>query len=59
VPPNNPEEEETYCKLRDAIIDAFISIIHGMQPLADTDPMFLKQLYHYAGDILHYIDALL
>jgi len=37
VPPNNLEEEETYGKLRDAIIDAFISIIHGMQPLAETD----------------------
>jgi len=59
VQPNNSEEEETYSKLRDAIIDAFISIIHGMQPLAETDPMFLKQLYTYAVEILLYIDALL
>lgn len=41
IPPNNPEEEETYNKLRDAIVDAFISIIHGMQPLAESDPQFL------------------
>ena len=39
--PQNPEEEETNNKLRDAIVDAFISIIHGMQPLAERDPMLL------------------
>lgn len=39
--PQNPEEEETYNKLRDAIVDAFISIIHGMQPLAERDPGLL------------------
>jgi len=51
--------DETINKLRDAIIDAFISIIHGMQPLAQSDHNFLQTLHGYARDILHYIDALL
>lgn len=42
VPTQNPDDEETQCKLRDAIIDAFISIIHGMQPLAESDQNVLK-----------------
>lgn len=46
-------------KLRDAIIDAFISIIHGMQPVAQSGTHFEKNLQGYATSILHYIDALL
>ena len=33
VPPQNFESDESIYKLRDALIDAFISIIHGVQPL--------------------------
>jgi importin subunit beta-1 len=33
-PPQNFESDETIVKLRDAIIDAFISIVHGMQGVA-------------------------
>ena len=35
-PPNNFESDESIQKLRDALIDAFISIIHGMRPLCTS-----------------------
>lgn len=46
-------------KLRDAIIDAFISIVHGMQGVAQPGSPQDRVLQGYATDILHYIDALL
>ena len=57
VPPQNFETDESIYKLRDALIDAFISIIHGVQPLCQY-PENLQRLQGYAADILHYIDAL-
>jgi hypothetical protein len=35
-PPVNFESDESIQKLRDALIDAFISIIHGIQPLCNS-----------------------
>lgn len=52
-------EQESITKLRDAIIDAFMSIVHGMQGVAPPGSPHEKQLHNYAIDILHYIDALL
>jgi hypothetical protein len=56
-PPQNLESEESIVKLRDSIIDAFISIVHGIQGMVvgPTD----KKLQGYAKNILQYIDALL
>lgn len=36
IKPVNYENEDLMGRLRDAIIDAFISIIHGMHPLASS-----------------------
>jgi hypothetical protein len=38
---NTQDEEETSNRLRDAIIDAFISMLHGMQPVAETNPALM------------------
>lgn len=43
-PPQNFESQETINKLRDSIIDAFISIIHGMQPVAHHGTQFDQKL---------------
>ena len=45
--------------MRDSIIDAFISIIHGMHGVAQPGSQLELRLQSYAADILHYIDALL
>lgn len=45
--------------MRDAIIDAFLSIVHGMPPINMADNQFELKLQGFATDILHYIDALL
>ena len=58
-PPQNFESEESITKLRDAILDAFVSIIHGMHGVAQPGSQQEKLLQSYAIDILHYIDALL
>lgn len=58
-PPQGLESDESINRLRDAILDAFISIIHGMQPFAQSGTPIEKRLQNYAVDILHYIDALL
>jgi hypothetical protein len=57
--PNTAEEDETSNRLRDAIIDAFISMLHGMQPVAESNKEFLKTLSDYVVNMLQYIDALL
>jgi hypothetical protein len=59
TPAQHFESEESMNKLRDSIIDAFISIIHGMQPVAQSGSPFEKELQGYAVSILQYIDALL
>ena len=53
------DSEESIIKLRDAIIDAFISIVHGMMGVTQPGSTQERQLLGYATDILHYIDALL
>lgn len=58
-PPQNFESEESIIKLRDAILDAFISIVHGMQGVAQPGSYHERLLQGYATDMLHYIDALL
>jgi len=58
-PPKNFESDESIIKLRDSIIDAFISIVHGMQGVAQPGSPQERMLHGYATDILHYIDALL
>ncbi len=50
--PNTAEEDETSNRLRDAIIDAFISMIHGMQPVAESNQAFLKTLSGYVVHML-------
>jgi hypothetical protein len=59
IPPNTPEDDEASNRLRDAIIDAFISMIHGMQPVAESNPAFLKTLSDFVINMFQYIDALL
>lgn len=58
-PPQNFETDENINKLRDSIIEAFMSIVHGMQQVAQKGSPLEARLQNYATDILHYIDALL
>lgn len=58
-PTGNAGDDENITKLRDAIIDAFISIVHGMQGVAPSGSPLEQKLQANAVDILHYIDALL
>ena len=57
-PPQNFESNETIIKLRDSIIDAFISIIHGMQT-SQKGPQNERRLQSYANKILQYLEDLL
>lgn len=58
APPQNFESAETINKLRDSIIDAFISIIHGMQT-AQKSSQNERRLQGYANRILMYLEELL
>jgi hypothetical protein len=51
------DQGEIIISLRDSIIDAFISIQHGLTTLAQKGPN--PRLQQYASQILDYIEALL
>lgn len=46
--PQNFESDDLINRLRDSIIDAFISIIHGMHPLSNQGSEFERRLQNYA-----------
>lgn len=43
IQPTNFENEDLMGRLRDAIIDAFISVIHGMHPLATSGDLQIQR----------------
>jgi hypothetical protein len=57
--PMNFENDELITRLRDAIIEAFISILHGIQPICSPGSAEERNLQNYCGQMLDYIDSLL
>ncbi len=55
----NFDSNELTSRLRDAIIDAFISILHGMQPVCQAGSDSDRGLQNYCSQILDYITELL
>ena len=54
--PKNFENTELLVTLRDSIIDAFISMLHGIQPVCQQNSAEERNMQNYCSEILDYID---